>query len=125
MKQVTARVTNNDQILEGITHRSSRIISSVHLIWLDCPEIAQEAKPGQFVMVRCGEESALPRPFSIHQVNDGSIALFFNVWKDGKGTHWLAQCQIGDNIDLLGPLGNGFLIRPTSHKLLLLAGGIG
>ncbi|GAH57413.1 unnamed protein product, partial [marine sediment metagenome] len=31
----------------------------------------------------------------------------------------------GDNIDLLGPLGNGFLIRPTSHKLLLLAGGIG
>ncbi|GAH24871.1 unnamed protein product, partial [marine sediment metagenome] len=43
----------------------------------------------------------------------------------GKGTLWLAQCQVGDNIDLLGPLGNGYSIHPESYKLLLLAGGIG
>jgi dihydroorotate dehydrogenase electron transfer subunit len=77
-------------------------------------------------MVRCGEgfEHPLRRPLSIHQLADGSkLAFLFNVV--GKGTHWLDQCQIGDNIDLLGPLGNGYSIHPESHNLLLLAGGIG
>ena len=125
MKQVTASVISNKKILKGITHRSGRAISSVQCVWLNCPEIVQEAKPGQFVMVRCGEEYVLPRPFSIHQVNGDSIALFFNVWKDGKGTNWLSQSKIGDNIDLLGPLGNSYSIHPESHNLLLVAGGMG
>lgn len=96
----------------------------VYLVWLESPQIVSTAKPGQFVMVRCGEEILLRRPLSIHQLADGSkLAFLFNVV--GKGTHWLAQCQVGDNIDLLGPLGNGYSIHPESHKLLLLAGGIG
>jgi dihydroorotate dehydrogenase electron transfer subunit len=95
-------------------------------MWLRCPEIAQEAKPGQFVMVSCGEECVLHRPFSIHQVSNGDdIALFFAVWEDGKGTNWLSQRHIGDMIELLGPLGNGFSGYSTSHSLLLVAGGIG
>ncbi len=125
MKQVIATVIDNHRILPGITHRSGQNILSVQLIWLNCPEIAQEAKPGQFVMVRCGEDCVLPRPFSIHQVNDESIALFFNVWADGKGTGWLSQRQTGDTVRLLGPLGNGYSIHPASHNLLLVAGGIG
>ena len=96
----------------------------VHLIWLESPQLASTAQPGQFVMVRCGEETLLRRPLSIHQLADGSkLAFLFNVV--GKGTHWLAQCQVGNNIDLLGPLGNGFSIHPESHNLLLVAGGIG
>ena len=115
MKQVTASVTANNEVMPG-----------VHLIWLESPQIASAAQPGQFVMVRCGEgfKHPLRRPLSIHQLADGSkLAFLFNVV--GKGTHWLAQCQVGDNIDLLGPLGNGYSIHPESHKLLLLAGGIG
>lgn len=125
MKQVVASVISNRQILPGITHRSGRSISSVQFVWLNCPEIAQEAKPGQFVMVRCGVDCVLPRPFSIHQVNDDSIALFFNVWEDGKGTAWLSQCKAGDDFDIFGPLGTGFSTNPASHNLLLVAGGIG
>ena len=113
MKQVTATVISSSEVRPG-----------VHLIWLESPQIASAAQPGQFVMVYCGEETLLRRPLSIHQVADGAnLALLFNVV--GKGTHWLAQCQVGDNIDLLGPLGNGYSIHPESHKLLLLAGGIG
>lgn len=96
----------------------------VHLIWLESPQIASTAQPGQFVMVRCGEETLLRRPLSIHQLDKGiNLAFLFNVV--GKGTHWLARCQVGDNIDLLGPLGNTFSIKPSSHNLLLVAGGIG
>ncbi len=124
MRQITATVIDNKPILEGIRHRSGRRILSVHLIRLSCPQI-ERAQPGQFVMVSCGEESVLPRPFSIHQVNGDSIDLYFNVWADGKGTQWLSQRQLGDKLDLLGPLGKGFSISLNSKKLLLVAGGIG
>ena len=128
MKQVTAKVITNDKILPEMQrprHPGARNILGGWIIWLSCPEIAREAKPGQFIMVRCGEECLLPRPFSIHQVNDNGIALFFAVWADGKGTRWLSRRQPGNRIGLFGPLGNGFTISPTSHNLLLVAGGIG
>jgi len=115
LKQVTASVISNNEVMPG-----------VHLIWLESPPIASTAQPGQFVMVRCGEgfEHPLRRPLSIHQLADSTkLAFLFNVV--GKGTCWLAQCQVGNNIDLLGALGNGYSIHPESHKLLLLAGGIG
>jgi len=103
---------------------NSEVIPRVHLIWLESPQIASEAKPGQFVMVRCGEETLLRRPLSIHQLADATkIAFLFTVV--GKGTYWLSQCEAGDNIDLLGPLGNSYSIHPASHNLLLVAGGIG
>lgn len=76
-------------------------------------------------MVRCGEELILPRPFSIHQANEDRMALFYAVWEGGRGTGWISQRKIGDNVDLLGPLGNGFSIRPDTRNLLLVAGGIG
>lgn len=114
MKQVTAAVISNDEVMPG-----------VHLIWLDCPQIASPARAGQFVMVRCGQdfEYVLRRPLSIHQQEGDKIALLFNVV--GKGTQWLSECQPGDELDLLGPLGNGFTMHPDSKNLLLVAGGIG
>jgi dihydroorotate dehydrogenase electron transfer subunit len=96
-----------------------------HLLWLESPQIASSAQPGQFVMVRCGEDFEYPlrRPFSLHQREGGKIALLFNIV--GKGTQWLSQRQSSDELDLLGPLGKGFTINAKARKLLLLAGGIG
>ncbi len=114
MKQVSASIISNSEVMPG-----------VYLIWLESPQVASEAKPGQFVMVRCGEgsEHLLRRPFSIHRLDNNKLALLFTVV--GKGTHWLAQCRAGNNMDLLGPLGNGYSIQPDWHNLLFLAGGIG
>jgi dihydroorotate dehydrogenase electron transfer subunit len=67
----------------------------------------------------------LPRPFSIHRVNDKSIALFYAVLADGKGTNWLSRRKKGDTVELFGPLGNGFSINSDSKNLLLVAGGNG
>jgi dihydroorotate dehydrogenase electron transfer subunit len=103
------------------------VTPGVHLIWLESPQIASNAKPGQFVMVHCGEETILRRPLSIHQLTDenrkAKLALLFTVF--GKGTHWLSQRHVRDTLDLFGPLGNGFSIHSDSHNLLLVAGGIG
>ena len=114
LRQVSAPVTSNSEVMPG-----------AYLIWLESPQIASQAKPGQFAMVRCGEGTEYPlrRPLSIHRLDNNRLAFLFTVV--GKGTHWLAQRQAGANIDLLGPLGNGYTVQPGSHRLLLLAGGIG
>ena len=123
MRQSLCTITSNVEVMPG-----------VYLMWLDAPDIASSAQPGQFITVCC-EGLVLRRPFSVHQVSslsspstvedsgEGEIALLFQVV--GKGTFWLSQRQIGDEVDILGPLGNGFGIGSTSRKLLLVAGGIG
>jgi dihydroorotate dehydrogenase electron transfer subunit len=98
-------------------------VKGVYLFRLAAPEIAAETKPGQFVMVRCGEETILPRPFGIHRAGDGEISLLIGVV--GKGTAWLSQKKKGDSLDIIGPLGNGFTLGENSNNLLLVAGGLG
>jgi dihydroorotate dehydrogenase electron transfer subunit len=114
LKQAEAKITANREIMPG-----------VYLSWLDCPSIASQARPGQFVMVRCGEgiEYQLRRPLSIHQREGDKISLLFNVV--GMGTQWLSERRGGQKIDLLGALGNGYSIYPDVKNLLLVAGGIG
>jgi dihydroorotate dehydrogenase electron transfer subunit len=112
MKQFQAAITS-----------AVEVMPDTRLIWLDAPEIAGEAAPGQFIMVRCGRDTYLPRPFSIHRVEGGQMALLFSVV--GKGTRWLAQQKNGDTMDIFGPLGNGFRIDPAAKNLLLVGGGIG
>ena len=113
MKQVIASIISSEEVMPG-----------AYLMWLESPYIAVAAKPGQFVMVRCGEESVLRRPLSIHQTyKKDRFALLFNAV--GKGTHWLSQRQAGETIDLVGPMGNSFSVNPSSKNLLLVAGGIG
>jgi len=125
LKQASASVIEDRRILGSFTRPQRRNLLSSWIIRLNCPEIAREAKPGQFVMVRCGGECILPRPFSIHQVSEDKIALFYAVWEDGRGTGWLSRRKAGENIDLFGPLGNGFSIQTTSGSVLLVAGGAG
>ncbi len=98
-------------------------IKGIYLFCLEAPEIAQAAKPGQFVMVRCGKETILPRPFSVHSVEGKQISLLLSVV--GKGTGWLAKKKKGDTMDIFGPLGNGYSINAKSQNLLLVAGGMG
>lgn len=99
----------------------------VYLLRAESPELAREPEPGQFVMVRCGEDAVLRRPLSLHQVapedSPREIAVLFSV--QGEGTKWLSQRQPGEKVDLLGPLGNSFTIPSKSRRLLLVAGGVG
>ncbi|MGA8848990.1 MAG: dihydroorotate dehydrogenase electron transfer subunit [Dehalococcoidia bacterium] len=119
MKQTLRSVISNVEVMP-----------SIHLMWIETPDIAAAAQPGQFITVRCGD-FILRRPFSIHQSSpltgedsgEGEIALLFKV--AGKGTLWLSQRQKDDKVDILGPLGKGFSIEPRSKHLLLVAGGIG
>ena len=128
MKQVKATVVAKGKRIRGLYRPHGRNIKFSQTIRLKCPEIAREAKPGQFVMVNCGPDCVLPRPFSIHRVNDqGDVSLYFAVLEGGKGTNWLSSIRKGDSVEMLlpKPLGKGFSISLASHNLLLVAGGMG
>ena len=87
----------------------------------EAPQMAREARPGQFVNIKCGEGLLLRRPISICDVEADRINVVFQV--KGEGTRWLSQCQAGETLDVLGPLGNGFPI--PEGRVLVVGGGIG
>ncbi|KYZ77369.1 dihydroorotate dehydrogenase [Anaerosporomusa subterranea] len=97
----------------------------VRLLVLHAPELAQQAKPGQFVHIRIGstQDPLLRRPISICQADpeEMSITLVYRI--AGRGTQMLAEAKIGDMLDCLGPLGHGFSLN--SERPLLVGGGMG
>jgi len=103
------------------------VAPNIYLMKLKAPEIAQDALPGQFIHIKCSEDNypLLRRPLSIHRIDKekGEIFILFQVV--GEGTKLLFQRTVGDNLDILGPIGNGFNIYPESRKIMIVGGGIG
>lgn len=90
---------------------SQREVASRHfLLELEAEPIAQRARPGQFVHVRCSDsfDPLLRRPFSLHRIlpQEGRIVILYR--QVGRGTAWLASRRPGDSVEIMGPLGNGF-----------------
>ena len=76
--------------------------------------------PGQFFMLEAPRR-VLPRPMSLCQAPPGELAFLLEAI--GPGTRALSALDVGDAINVLGPLGNGF--RLDVERPLLVAGGIG
>ena len=103
------------------------LATDVYSLVLEAPEIASQAIAGQFVSVYTHDGSKmLPRPISLCGIDReaGTLRLVYRVV--GFGTKEFSQLAAGDTVDILGPLGNGF-IMPTgkSQKYLLVGGGVG
>ncbi len=92
---------------------------------VDCKEMAEQAKAGQFLHILCGGDAYLRRPISICDVTENRYVRFiFEV--RGEGTKSLAKNKVGDRLDILGPLGNGFDVHTEDEDaILLIGGGIG
>jgi NAD(P)H-flavin reductase len=76
--------------------------------------------PGQFFMLSPPGRT-LPRPMSLCLAPSGELAFLLDPI--GPGTRALAAMRRGDELDVLGPLGNGF--RLDVERPLLVGGGIG
>ncbi|MBU4314764.1 MAG: dihydroorotate dehydrogenase electron transfer subunit [Actinobacteria bacterium] len=103
------------------------VAPNIYLMSLKVPEIVQDALPGQFIHIKCSKDNypLLRRPLSIHRIDKekGGIYILFQVV--GEGTKLLAQKEVGDDLDIMGPIGNGFNIYPESRKIMIVGGGIG
>lgn len=107
--------------------KSNREISpDTFLLELISAELANESKPGQFVMIRVenGTDPLLRRPFSIYDTdNNGTVKILYRVV--GKGTRILSCKKNGDFLTILGPLGSKFKFPDSIENVILVAGGIG
>ena len=88
------------------------------------PLIAARAKPGSFAHIRCGQALPMRRPLSIMRTDAHQGWIEF-LYKDvGIGTHELAQRQVGETINLIGPIGTPFTPDRSRPRTLLLGGGV-
>lgn len=69
----------------------------------------------------------LRRPFSLAERTDGDDVTFLHIIHRvvGPGTSWLASRNVGDPLDLIGPLGNSFTLDADTTLALLVGGGVG
>ncbi|MBI3990678.1 MAG: dihydroorotate dehydrogenase electron transfer subunit, partial [Candidatus Omnitrophica bacterium] len=100
MLQVRAKIIYNKKAKGNYFHLALR-----------APQIAKASLPGQFLNIKVsdGYEPLLRRPLSVHRRQGTDIELLYEVV--GKGTQVLSQRKQGENLDVIGPLGNGFDYR--------------
>lgn len=91
--------------------------------------VSQIKAPGQFVHIRVASalDPLLRRPISISSFNREKEQFTMIYRKEGRGTSLLAKMEQGMELDILGPLGNGFPVEEmrTGETALLVGGGIG
>lgn len=80
--------------------------------------------PGQFIALLPARswENPLRRPMSIASVAGDNVSIIFKIV--GQGTRKLSRLRAGDQVDVLGPLGNTFDLSPDK-KPVLVGGGVG
>ncbi len=110
MKQAIFVVTEN----VALTHDIMRMRLSG-----DTSEITA---PGQFVNIMI-DGLYLRRPISVCDSTEGSLCLIYKVV--GEGTAKMAKMQNGETLDLLVGLGNGYDIKKSGGRPLLIGGGVG
>lgn len=106
---------------------TEELTSGIYSMWLEAKDMALEAQAGQFLSVYCKDGSRLlPRPISLCEIDKekGLLRIVYRV--AGKGTAELSGLQVGDQISVLGPLGNGFPLKKAEGRtVFLIGGGIG
>ena len=121
---------------DGMVVKNGRIKSLYFMLVIYCPGIANQIKPGQFIMLKVSDNTSplLRRPFSIYKSypvshsNKSKRGYLFILYKMvGKGTRRMTTLIKGQKVDVIGPLGNGFALPPlpSSADSILIGGGVG
>lgn len=94
---------------------------------VEAKTIVNEAKPGHFIEIRITNTTVpfLRRPISIYNLNkdEGTLEFIFQI--KGEGTKLLSEREVGDLIDILGPLGMGTFKISNYENIAVIGGGIG
>jgi len=111
MQYYTSTIISQKEIASGIYH-------------LTVAKKDEPVAPGQFYMLKAWEDSLpLMRPISVYNVENDVLHFLYKVV--GQGTERLSKLKKNSEIELLGPLGNGFPCHEVYGKVALVGGGIG
>ena len=98
--------------VNAVIHSQEKLAEGIYSMWLDAPEMAEAAVPGQFIAVYTNDQSKLlPRPISICEADkeNGRLRIVYRI--AGAGTKEFSAYEEGDTLDIMGPLGNGFPLK--------------
>jgi len=104
---------------------NEKICPKFFRLCLDAELIVKSIKPGQFIHIKVsdGLEPFFRRPFSVYRAKKYVEILYEPI---GVGTRAMSLKKPGDQLDVLGPLGNWFSLPPKGTKqVVMIAGGIG
>ena len=79
-------------------------------------------KCGQFVNLLI-DGLYLRRPISVCDLNGDTLTLVYKVV--GKGTQKMSEMKVGEKLDVLTQLGNGYDLSLSGKSPLLIGGGVG
>lgn len=106
---------------------NQQLDTRLFVMTLDAPRIAKLVQPGQFVHVRVPgmDDHILRRPFGVYDrnVQEGTIDVLYQVV--GYGTRHMSSLQPGAQCDVMGPLGQGWVLPEGVGHALVVAGGAG
>lgn len=111
----------------GAILKNERIADGMFWLQVKAPEIARHARPGQFVHVRVTGPSVqfLRMPFAVYDVTGRQDVVDICYQVLGEGTRQLSGLSCGDELDLIGPIGNGWSVPSGAKHALMIAGGVG
>lgn len=110
----------------AIVVSQKQIADGIFDLIIKTENIAAAAKAGQFISLYCNDGTKLlPRPISLCGIDReaGTLRLVYRVTGENTGTEQFSKMVAGDEIRVLGPLGNGFELG--EKKAFLIGGGIG
>ena len=87
-------------------------------------QVSAAARPGQFINILIGPtaQPLLRRPMSVAFVHGQRLGLIYKLF--GEGTRTMSSWAPGTEVNILGPLGNGWMVE-DSNIPVLVGGGVG
>ena len=88
------------------------------------PKISNRAIPGQFINILPSSNwgAMMRRPMSIASQENDNISIIYKIV--GNGTQMMRNWEVGQTVDIIGPLGN-FWIGYDEYAPILIGGGVG
>lgn len=107
---------------------NSRLSGSYFRLVLSAGSLSRLTRPGQFIMLRVNGAAAplLRRPLSIHAVSRQKLEILYEAL--GPATKLLSTMRSSEEVDIIGPLGNGFEYQAKDtcmRRPILVCGGMG
>ena len=104
-----------------------KIVENTHLtdsvmkmrLFGDCSDITN---PGQFINIKL-DGFYLRRPISVFDADKESVTIIYKIV--GQGTEYMSSLNVGDELDVLTGLGNGYDCSLSGNSPLLIGGGVG
>ena len=110
MKQGIFRIAENIKLTEGVFRMKLE------------GDVSAVAAPGQFINITVSGKY-LRRPISVFDVSEDAVTVIYKVV--GSGTEILSCMSVGEELDVLTGLGNGYDISCAGERPLLIGGGVG